>query len=206
MLEPATGEETGELPLGPAGPVSVGVEPAGVVSVTGHTVVETAMVEVTTVVESAGQLVIVGAQLVIVISLVVYTVEVVHLGGELAPGVEPPTGEVAAGEVAAGTEGEGTPGAVEPTGLEAVGMEAEGTEAIEDEEPVAAGGVGRAEVVPGVQSKPTLQIPKSQLSWSLWSGSSKETEVAPPHWSLVTVVPEDEQEAVLRQEEPSGML
>lgn len=200
MLEPATGDETGELPLGLAGDDAVGVDPAGPVSVTGHTVVETAMVEVTTVVESAGQLVTVGAQLVIVISLVVYTVDVVHLGGELAPGVEPPTGEVAAG-----TEGEGTPGTVEPTGLEAVGMEAEGTEAIEDEEPVAAGGVGRAEVVPGVQSKPTLQIPKSQLSWSLWSGNSKETEVAPPHWSLVTVVPEDEQEAVLRQEEPSGM-
>lgn len=200
MLEPATGDETGELPLGLAGDDAVGVDPAGPVSVTGHTVVETAMVEVTTVVESAGQLVTVGAQLVIVISLVVYTVEVVHLGGELAPGVEPPTGEVATG-----TEGEGTPGTVEPTGLEAVGMEAEGTEAIVDEEPVAAGGVGRAEVVPGVQSKPTLQIPKSQLSWSLWSGSSKETEVAPPHWSLVTVVPEDEQEAVLRQEEPSGM-
>jgi hypothetical protein len=44
---------------------------AGVVSVTGQTVVEIAMVEVTTVVESAGQLVTVGAQLVMVISLVV---------------------------------------------------------------------------------------------------------------------------------------
>ena len=51
---------------------------AGVVSVTGQTVVETAMVEVTTVVESAGQLVTLAAQLVMVISLVVYTVEVVH--------------------------------------------------------------------------------------------------------------------------------
>lgn len=122
-LGPA-GLVTGELPLGPAGldddpagTLSVGIEPvgavsvgedpagvvdwpaAGVVSVTGHTVVEMAMVEVTTVVESAGQLVTVGAQLVIVISLVVYTVEVVHLGGALEPGVIP-----AAGEVAAGTE------------------------------------------------------------------------------------------------------
>jgi hypothetical protein len=51
---------------------------AGVVSVTGQTVVETAMVEVTTVVESAGQLVTLAAQLVMVILLVVYTVEVVH--------------------------------------------------------------------------------------------------------------------------------
>jgi hypothetical protein len=51
---------------------------AGVVSVTGQTVVEMGMVEVTTVVESAGQLVTLAAQLVMVISLVVYTVEVVN--------------------------------------------------------------------------------------------------------------------------------
>jgi hypothetical protein len=49
-----------------------------VVSVTGQTVVEIAIVDVTTVVESAGQLVTVAAQLVMVTSLVVYTVEVVH--------------------------------------------------------------------------------------------------------------------------------
>lgn len=49
------------------------------VAVTGHTVVEIAIVEVTTVVESAGQLVTVGAQLVMVTSLVVYTVDVVNL-------------------------------------------------------------------------------------------------------------------------------
>lgn len=48
---------------------------------TGHTVVEIAIVEVTTVVDPAGQLVTVGAQLVIVISEVVYTVEVVNCGG-----------------------------------------------------------------------------------------------------------------------------
>jgi heme/copper-type cytochrome/quinol oxidase subunit 2 len=173
-LEPGAEAVTGELPLGPAGledptgTLPVGIDPvgavsvgegpagvvdcpaAGVVSVTGHTVVEIAMVEVTTVVESAGQLVTVGAQLVIVISLVVYTVEVVHLGGALEPGVIP-----AAGVVAAGIEGEGTPGTEEPTGLEAVGMEAVGTEATEDEL-LPGVGVGRAEVVPGVQSKPTL--------------------------------------------------
>ena len=85
VLTPGAGDVTGELPLGTAGLISVGVDPAGVdplaagvVSVTGHTVVEMAMVEVTTVVESAGQLVTVGAQLVIVISLVVYTVDVVQ--------------------------------------------------------------------------------------------------------------------------------
>jgi hypothetical protein len=43
----------------------------GVSSVTGHTVVEIAIVEVTTLVESAGQLVTVAAQLVTVTSLVV---------------------------------------------------------------------------------------------------------------------------------------
>jgi hypothetical protein len=44
---------------------------AAVVSVTGQTVVEIAIVEVTTVVESAGQLTTSGAQLVMVTSLVV---------------------------------------------------------------------------------------------------------------------------------------
>jgi hypothetical protein len=43
----------------------------GLVSVTGHTVVDIAIVEVTTLVESAGQLVTVAAQLVTVTSLVV---------------------------------------------------------------------------------------------------------------------------------------
>ena len=64
------GDDTGETLLGPGAGV---VSPAGVVplSVTGHTVVETAIVEVTTLVESAGQSVILGAQLVTVISLVV---------------------------------------------------------------------------------------------------------------------------------------
>jgi hypothetical protein len=60
----------GKTLLGPAGRDGE-LAAAGVVSVTGHTVVETAMVEVTTVVESAGQLVTLAAQLVMVISLVV---------------------------------------------------------------------------------------------------------------------------------------
>lgn len=115
---------TGEEPKGPAGEVagklllglgptdvdlgdeaaggaladvaSAGVVTAGEVSFTGQTVVEIAMVEVTTEVESAGQLVMVGAQLVIVTSLVVYTVEIVHLADE-----------VLAGEVLTGAEGAG---------------------------------------------------------------------------------------------------
>jgi hypothetical protein len=67
-----TAEElTGKTPveLGPAGTVELTV--AAVVSVTGHTVVEIAIVEVTTVVESAEQLTTSGAQLVMVTSLVV---------------------------------------------------------------------------------------------------------------------------------------
>lgn len=72
-------ELAGKTLLGPGTPGREGeLAAAGVVSVTGQTVVETAMVEVTTVVESAGQLVTLAAQLVMVTSLVVYTVEVVH--------------------------------------------------------------------------------------------------------------------------------
>jgi hypothetical protein len=65
------GELTGRTPLELGTPGTDEDPAAGVVSVTGQTVVEIAMVEVTTVVESAGQLVTVGAQLVMVISLVV---------------------------------------------------------------------------------------------------------------------------------------
>jgi hypothetical protein len=64
-------ELTGRTPLELGTPGTDEDPAAGVVSVTGQTVVEIAMVEVTTVVESAGQLVTVGAQLVMVISLVV---------------------------------------------------------------------------------------------------------------------------------------
>lgn len=65
------GEPTGKtlLGLGPTG-TDGELAPAGVVSVTGHTVVEMAIVDVVTMVESAGQLVTLAAQLVIVISLV----------------------------------------------------------------------------------------------------------------------------------------
>ncbi len=57
---PAVGATTAELeaPIGTPVALSVGV--------TGHTVVDTAMTEVTTVVDSAGQLVTSGAQLVTV--------------------------------------------------------------------------------------------------------------------------------------------
>ena len=90
------------LGLGPAGRDGE-LAAAGVVSVTGQTVVETAIVEVTTVVEPspAGQSVTLAAQLVIVISLVVYTVEVVIRTGVLTRGV------LAAGLVTGRTEERG---------------------------------------------------------------------------------------------------
>jgi hypothetical protein len=66
---------------------------------TGQTVVEIAIVEVTTIVECAGQLVTVGAQLVMVISVVVKTVDVVNDGIGVVPGVDVMTAEVV-GEVA----------------------------------------------------------------------------------------------------------
>jgi hypothetical protein len=62
---------------------------------TGQTVVEIAIVEVTTIVECAGQLVTVGAQLVMVISVVVKTVDVVNDSiGQVVPGVDVMTAEV----------------------------------------------------------------------------------------------------------------
>jgi hypothetical protein len=79
VAEPVTGDEpegtagevAGKLPLGLAATDGAEVESDDVVSVTGQTVVRTAIVEVITLVESAGQLVTVEAQLVMVISLVV---------------------------------------------------------------------------------------------------------------------------------------
>ena len=64
-------EPTGRTLLG-LDSVGAGGElaPTGVISVTGQTVVEMGIVDVVTMVESAGQLVTSGAQLVIVISLV----------------------------------------------------------------------------------------------------------------------------------------
>lgn len=79
LTEPVTGDEpdgtaeevAGKLPLGLAPTDGAEVDSDKVVSVTGQTVVRIAIVEVTTLVESAGQSVTVAAQLVIVISLVV---------------------------------------------------------------------------------------------------------------------------------------
>ena len=137
------------------------VSPAGAVSVTGQTVVERAMVEVTTVVEPdpAGQSVTVGAQLVIVIKLVVNTVDVVIRRGVL-------TAEVVVGTTTeSGTETEGTtePG---PTDTDICSYRALIIGVV----------VAMASAVvvePGVQSKLTLYMPKPQLSYSLSSGSSK---------------------------------
>jgi hypothetical protein len=164
------------------------------VAVTGHTVVETAMVEVMTLVESAGQLGTVGAQLVMVISLVVYTVEVVHRTGVVvipAEDVGTTSDEEGTGVEMTGVDDSWPTGVEEDSGLTPVSV---GTPAVEVEV-----------VLPGEQSQSMLWTPMSQSSSSDPSGGSKLTEVAPPHWSLLTWVPSGEQEATLRQVEPSGM-
>jgi hypothetical protein len=186
-LEPASTEEGRETEA-----VSV--------AVTGHTVVETAMVEVMTLIELAGQSVTVGAQLVMVISLVVYTVEVVHWTGVVTG-----TGVVMAAEDDVGTTSD-----EEGTGVGLTGVDDPEPTGVEDDSglaPVSVGtpAVGVEVVLPGEQSKSMLWTPMSQSSSSDPSGGSKLTEVAPPHWSLVTWVPSGEQEAMLRQVEPSGM-
>lgn len=99
-MEPVTGDEpegtvgevAGKLPLELIGTDGADIDCDEVVSVTGQTVVLMGIVEVITWVESAGQLVTVGAQLVIVISLVEYTVEVVHCE-TLADVIDPVTGD-----------------------------------------------------------------------------------------------------------------
>jgi hypothetical protein len=84
--------EVGETPVAPVpvtweypGPAGAVVETAETpevsVAVTGHTVVETAMVEVTTMIEFVGQLATVGAQSEEVMAVVVYTVDVVSWTG-----------------------------------------------------------------------------------------------------------------------------
>lgn len=104
----------GPVVLDPEG-TGTGSVPGLPVSVTGQTVVEIAMVEVTTVVESAGQLVTVGAQLVMVTSLVAYTVEVVIRTGVLAGTVTAPDEEGTTGGGMTGEEDVGlTP---VPTGV-----------------------------------------------------------------------------------------
>lgn len=147
------------------------------VSVTGHTVVETAMVEVTTVVESAGQLTTVGAQLVMVTCVVEYTVEVVMrvVDGAI---------------VMTGTDDEGTRDEELPPVADGMtGVEADvvlGTSA-------------------GPQLNSMLWIPRSRSSPLLSSGRWKLIATAPPHCSLVMWVSSGEHEATFLQDEPSGI-
>jgi hypothetical protein len=99
-----------------------------------------------------------------------------------------------------GTETDGT----EMDGTEMVGTEIVGTEMV--------GGVGVTTGIetvgvglPGVQSKPIDQIPNPQLPTELPGEIWKPTEVAPPHWELLTEVPSGPQCALCLQIEPSGM-
>jgi hypothetical protein len=118
---------------------------SAVVSVTGQTVVERAIVEVTTVVEPdpAGQSVTVGPQLVMVNKLVVNTVDVVIRRGVLIAVVVP------GATVEPGTEAEGT-----TTGLEATDTDICSYGTLVTGVAVRTGAV--VVVEPGVQSKPTL--------------------------------------------------
>lgn len=59
--------------------------------------------------------------------------------------------------------------------------------------------------LPGPQIKPILPMPRSQSSCSLSPPISNPTEVAPPHWSLVTSVPAEEHLETFLQVDPSGM-
>jgi hypothetical protein len=126
-----------------------------------------------------------------VISLVVYTVEVVHWTGVVTG-----TGVVMPAEDDVGTTSD-----EEGTGVGMTGVDDSEPTGVEDDSgltPVSVGtpAVGVEVVLPGEQSKSSSSDP---------SGCSKLTEVAPPHWSLLTWVPSGEQEATLRQVEPSGM-
>lgn len=115
--EGTAGDVAGKLPLGLTGTDGADVDCEEVASVMGQTVVLMGIVEVIIWVESAGQLVTLGAQLVIVISLVEYTVEVVHCE-TLADVIDSVTGD-------------------EPDGLtgELTGDETEGPAGEEAEEP-----------------------------------------------------------------------
>lgn len=131
-------------------PGAVVLGPVVSVSVTGQIVVERAMVEVITVVERAGQLVTVDAQLVIVTSVVVNTVEVVYWGDAagvvttVVAGDEP--GPVDTGDTPVGTvpgivtvdaegvvEGEDTGAVLEGAVLEGAGVVVEGAGAVVEE-------------------------------------------------------------------------
>lgn len=130
-------------------------EEAPSVSVTGQMVVETGMVDVTTTVDLAGQLVTVGAQLVMVTSLVVYTVEVVSFWAE-----EVGAGEVTAEEIAAEEAGTAGTETADEDEAEADGITVELAEVV----PTAAGVVlgeeewedGAEVCFDGEQSKPML--------------------------------------------------
>jgi hypothetical protein len=215
--------------------------------VIGQIVVEMAIVDVTTVVERAGQLVTSGPQLVIVISLVVNTVDVVKDGEVAGKVVGDVAGELVVGDgaelgvvigldagalEALGTERVGVvaglvAGVVDVLGTVLLGVEAGelgmlvGTELGAEVDAIVAivklgvllGTLLVEEAVETVyagveadwQSKPTLWMPISQPESLPLSGIWKLTDWAPPHWSLVTVVPEAEQDAVCLQVEPSGM-
>lgn len=151
-----TPEAEGEarLPLGTADG-DTATEEATSVSVTGQIVVETGIVDVTTTVDLAGQSVMVGAQLVIVISLVVNTVEVVSFMAE-----EVAAGEVIAEELSADEAGTAGTEAADEDDAEVDRTTAELTEVVPTAAVVVLGGEewedGVEVCFEGEQSKPML--------------------------------------------------
>jgi hypothetical protein len=141
-------------------------------------------VEVTTVVESPGQLVTVGAQEVIVISSVVQTVEVVQSVG---------TGVVSVG---AGGVVVGWLHTVEGVG----GVVLDSISVCDEWGGISVGGFGPVE-----QSKSMRWMLISHSPNLLSSGRVNSTATALPHCSLVTSVPLVEPQASWRQVDPSAI-
>lgn len=185
------GAGTDDAGGGGAGALDTGAG-GGEAAVTGQIVVEIAMTEVTTCIELAGQLVTVGAQLVIVISVVLKMVEVVK--GTPA-GTEDGASET---ERLLPADGDSIAllGAV-PT-LEATEDGATATLFVDGDG--LAGGLDA-----GLQSNPMLWMPISQ-GWSPpCSGIWNATDFAPPHCVFWTVDPAAEHDAVCLHVDPSGM-
>ena len=171
-----------------------GADAEPLVSGTDTTLVETAKVDVTSVVESAGQSGTSDAQLVMVRTDVAKTVDVdgccVVVAGTGVP--TDSASELDSAGLVAGTE-------LPSTGTDSVtkaGDVAESLSAV----------VVSAFFAGGLQSKLIFWMPTSQSPFSFSAaGSLKVTFLAPPHWSFFTVAPPGPHAALERHLDPSGM-
>jgi hypothetical protein len=197
--------------------------------VTGQMVVETAVVIVITLIESAGQSGTSEEQARVVEVKVLKTVDVVIVievsvgvvGGTVGDSpVElkvmerllEPVGSTTVNDEESTFKVELTTSPVEATrvvsALEAGVLD---SAVEEDSTMVAAVDVLSAVVEDGVgveagwQSNLTLSISTSQSSSLPCSGILKDTEIAPPHWEFFTLLPPLEHDSVCLQDEPSGI-